>query len=902
LRSDSKLTRILQEALGGRCKTVIIATISPSILNVQESLQTLHYAQTANGIKNKPAVSNSYMSLGSAAGAVDMASLSSGDKTVPVERWQEMEIRMEHMQQEVEEARQALARNYMQQQGLEDRADKAEKAKDEIQFALGKANTQLETLSQNLEDERTVKEMVTAQLRQTEITLTKTAAVLKATQQTEKSLTLEALALLQSLKESIGDGDKLYSMVQTSHNEELSKRSATRDYHESISVALNSAVSKLDDIAASEKDNILQVSELMSIDHTQRIQAIEEAKAVVSKIASVVATTVSTVNHGVSDDMIPTLDSLAAGVKSNVETTRKLVVEGEATLSSSCSEALAQLKSFGEQLGEMDKDFNKLKETSLSNVEKTIMETKSNVSAMVVSATTSIQAVRDRSVETRADLVELIEEWTTAGATATSHVKNISSSQQLALETAFTMLESEMHNHQSVDQELAFAQDFISKGQTSHRSIFDSQNNKIRNQKQALDDSAKSHETLCDQVMETVMGGVKDLVAQQLKLIVTNHTERTGKLVRTNEDILGLHNQLSDKSSAMLTTLSATNTKLQSHAKAMHLTDSSILKTLNEGNSKLAEVEQTVVDFEASNMRFDERARAEIVILESVDENIGDIQQNVATNGKSCVEQIDTSTQQIVSESISSVGQVGSKALAFARDDIIRSVSTSIAKVEKPRESLMHEVSQNLQTIEEKTQSGLVDVVTLAKQNIVAIEGASESVNESVKDFSSSRSAMYQSQCEDSRKQITTMLETHETAIQALASSCKENVITSKDNSSRFGHEVIKMDYDVEDVPHKFALEYSEALSSTLDENDLFKGIDFGSRDVTMGSSVGSPSTKDQVAVSDELSPGPDVLKESSLNNQDDPPRDESQTNKSATRKRAVDVNSRLPKRSKQRS
>ena len=38
---DSKLTRLLQDSLGGRSKTCIIATVSPSVLCVEESLQTL---------------------------------------------------------------------------------------------------------------------------------------------------------------------------------------------------------------------------------------------------------------------------------------------------------------------------------------------------------------------------------------------------------------------------------------------------------------------------------------------------------------------------------------------------------------------------------------------------------------------------------------------------------------------------------------------------------------------------------------------------------------------------------------------------------------------------------------------------------------------------------------------
>ncbi|CAM9126420.1 unnamed protein product, partial [Ectocarpus fasciculatus] len=53
---DSKLTRLLQESLGGKAKTCIIATLSPSQLAVEESLSTLDYAHRAKNIKNRPEV------------------------------------------------------------------------------------------------------------------------------------------------------------------------------------------------------------------------------------------------------------------------------------------------------------------------------------------------------------------------------------------------------------------------------------------------------------------------------------------------------------------------------------------------------------------------------------------------------------------------------------------------------------------------------------------------------------------------------------------------------------------------------------------------------------------------------------------------------------------------------
>ncbi|XP_003389109.2 PREDICTED: kinesin-like protein KIF3A [Amphimedon queenslandica] len=50
---NSKLTRLLQDSLGGNSKTVMIANIGPADYNSDETLSTLRYADTAKRIKNK---------------------------------------------------------------------------------------------------------------------------------------------------------------------------------------------------------------------------------------------------------------------------------------------------------------------------------------------------------------------------------------------------------------------------------------------------------------------------------------------------------------------------------------------------------------------------------------------------------------------------------------------------------------------------------------------------------------------------------------------------------------------------------------------------------------------------------------------------------------------------------
>lgn len=51
---SSSLTRLLHYSLGGKTKTTLIATISPAMSDVEETMSTLEYACKAKSIRNRP--------------------------------------------------------------------------------------------------------------------------------------------------------------------------------------------------------------------------------------------------------------------------------------------------------------------------------------------------------------------------------------------------------------------------------------------------------------------------------------------------------------------------------------------------------------------------------------------------------------------------------------------------------------------------------------------------------------------------------------------------------------------------------------------------------------------------------------------------------------------------------
>ncbi|OMJ90622.1 hypothetical protein SteCoe_7021 [Stentor coeruleus] len=57
---DSKLTRVLQDSLGGNSKTALIVTCSPALYNEAETISTLRFGMRAKAIKNTPKINREY--------------------------------------------------------------------------------------------------------------------------------------------------------------------------------------------------------------------------------------------------------------------------------------------------------------------------------------------------------------------------------------------------------------------------------------------------------------------------------------------------------------------------------------------------------------------------------------------------------------------------------------------------------------------------------------------------------------------------------------------------------------------------------------------------------------------------------------------------------------------------
>ena len=180
---ESKLTRVLQESLGGNSKTCLIITCSPSIYNESESLSTLRFGERAKKIKNKPKI----------------------NKEVTVAELQKL---VEQLKENLKKANQRISQleNYIRQKGLDVPMSEYKKQEDEEE-----KKKKIEEENKNKDKERNINELLQNMNKENLSLSDRITNALNIFTNNEEDLTYDnkiaIIAHLKYLKEQLDSGD-----------------------------------------------------------------------------------------------------------------------------------------------------------------------------------------------------------------------------------------------------------------------------------------------------------------------------------------------------------------------------------------------------------------------------------------------------------------------------------------------------------------------------------------------------------------------------------------------------------------------------------------------------------------------------------------------------------------------
>ncbi|KAJ0172036.1 hypothetical protein K1T71_012009 [Dendrolimus kikuchii] len=234
---ESKLTRILQESLGGRTKTSIIATISPGHKDLEETLSTLEYAHRAKNIQNKPEVNQKLTKKAILKEYVDeidklkrdlQASRDKNGVYLANETFAEMTLKQEEQRKEIQEL-------LLRKKALEEEKDKMEVIFQELNKKLDKRNSELNRTKNKLNSTKEKLISTNCTLQSTKRQYEEQCHLVTKHCETEGTLGTQAKEILAAADLAVTDVARLHDNVSRRKKVESSNLEITKTYCEESS-------------------------------------------------------------------------------------------------------------------------------------------------------------------------------------------------------------------------------------------------------------------------------------------------------------------------------------------------------------------------------------------------------------------------------------------------------------------------------------------------------------------------------------------------------------------------------------------------------------------------------------------------------------------------------------------
>lgn len=263
---ESKLTHLLQDSLGGKTKTCIIATISPSSGNFEETMSTLDYAHRAKNIKNKPEVNQKMAQkevikeyteeIANLQKQLDCMKKKDGIY-IPHDRFNEMQSNMTKAKEEIKFLEERIEEKEKLLKDLVDELENQSKELQEKEMHLNDASEELEKKQNELLTTKNELEGTIEDLNEHKV-------LLDEHRTTEEKFQNEAKVVLNTLSTTIGDINGLFNKIHRKDHLESANMDLTDAFRDQLIRQMNETENKLNRFIQASSQNHLNMKKDIS--------------------------------------------------------------------------------------------------------------------------------------------------------------------------------------------------------------------------------------------------------------------------------------------------------------------------------------------------------------------------------------------------------------------------------------------------------------------------------------------------------------------------------------------------------------------------------------------------------------------------------------------------------------
>ncbi|XP_062012533.1 kinesin-like protein KIN-5D [Rosa rugosa] len=343
---DSKLTRLLRDSLGGKTKTCIIATISPSIHCLEETLSTLDYAHRAKNIKNKPEVNQKMMKsalikdLYTEIDRLKQEVYAAREKNgiyIPRDRYLHEEAEKKAMAEKIERMELESESKDKVSMELQELYNSQQLLTAELTDKLEKTEKKLEETEHSLDDLEEKHRQANATIKEKEFLISN---LLKS----EKSLVERAFELRAELENAASDVSNLFSKIERKDKIEDGNRILVQKFQSQLTQQLEILHKTVAVAVTQQEQQLKDMEEDMQSFVSTKAEATEELRGRLGKLKKMYGSGIKTLD-GIAVDLEGNSQSTFCHLNSEVSNHSSAVEDLFKGIASEADELLNDLQS-----------------------------------------------------------------------------------------------------------------------------------------------------------------------------------------------------------------------------------------------------------------------------------------------------------------------------------------------------------------------------------------------------------------------------------------------------------------------------------------------------------------------------------------------------------------------------
>ncbi|KAL5545811.1 hypothetical protein UlMin_005498 [Ulmus minor] len=370
---DSKLTRLLRDSLGGRTKTCIIATVSPAVHCLEETLSTLDYAHRAKHIKNKPEVNQKMMKstlIKDLYGEIERlkaevyAAREKNGVYIPKDRYYQEESERKAMADQIEQMGVQIENHQKQLEELQDKYNALDQHCTDLSNKLEATEKILSQTSKQLANTE-------EELRKCRYTLKERDFVISEQKKAENALTQQACVLRSDLEKALQDNASLFSKITREDKLTVDNRSVVNKYQQELAQQISSLCNFVEKSLSNQNEHLQSVEKLCQSFLDAHDKAVKDLKMKVKSSRALYLSHVEALQnvvrlHKASSDA--GLVEISSSASSNVHAVEEFLASEDGKAASIFEELQNTLSS---QQGELTLFARELKQRFKSGVDQT---------------------------------------------------------------------------------------------------------------------------------------------------------------------------------------------------------------------------------------------------------------------------------------------------------------------------------------------------------------------------------------------------------------------------------------------------------------------------------------------------------------------------------------------------